>query len=73
LSGLDAEAFEAVKDVCEIRLGRKPWPAPGGEEIPPVALELLMDCLRELGRSVERHTKADGRKGYLTFIVKFLP
>jgi hypothetical protein len=73
LSGLDAAAFEAVKDMCEIRLGRKPFPTHGGEKIPLISPELLMDCLRELGRSVERHTKAGGRQGYLSFIDEFLP
>lgn len=73
LSGLDAEAFEAVKAICEFRLGREPSPIPGGESVPPISLELLLDCLRELVRSVERHTKIDGRQGYLTFIDGFLP
>jgi sugar phosphate isomerase/epimerase len=73
LSGLDAEAFEAVKAMCEFRLARKPCPVPGPENVPPIALPLLVDCLRELGKSVERHTKADGRQGYLTFIDRFLP
>jgi len=73
LSGIDAEAFEAVKAMCEFRLGRNPCPISGAEKTTPISLELLMDCLRELIRSVERHTKADGRKGYLTFIDQFLP
>jgi sugar phosphate isomerase/epimerase len=73
LSGLDAEAFEAVKAMCEFRLARKPCPFTGPENVPPISLQLLVDCLRELGKSVERHTKADGRQGYLTFIGGFLP
>lgn len=73
LTGLDAEAFEAVKAMCEFRLGRKPCSVPGLEDMPPVSLQVLVDCLRELGRSVERHTRADGRQGYLTFIDQFLP
>ena len=73
LSGLDAAAFEAVKAMCEFRLARKPCPVPGPENVPPISLQLLVDCLRELGKSVERHTKVDGRQGYLTFIDGFLP
>ena len=73
LSGLDAAAFEAVKAMCEFRLARKSCPIPGPESIPPISLQLLMDCLRELGRSVERHTKMGGRQGYLTYIDRFLP
>jgi hypothetical protein len=73
LSGLDAAAFEAVRSMCEFRLGRGPLPEIGPERIDPIPLELLLDCLRELARSVERHTKSDGRQGYLTFIDQFLP
>ena len=73
LSGLDAAAFEAVNAMCEFRLARKPCPITGPENVPPISLQLLVDCLRELGKSVERHTKADGRQGYLTFIDRFLP
>jgi hypothetical protein len=73
LSGLDAEAFEAVKAICEFRLARKPCPVPGVENIPPIPLQVLVDCLRELAKSVERHTKMGGRQGYLTFIDGFLP
>jgi hypothetical protein len=72
LTGLDAEAFEAVKAMCGFRLGRKPCPGAGPELIPPISLELLVDCLRELGRSVERHTKMEGRQGYLTFIDQYV-
>lgn len=75
LTGLDARAFEAVKAICEFRLGRgnAPIPGPVRAEMTPVPLEKLVDCLRELGRSVERHTKVSGRQGYLTFIDQFLP
>jgi hypothetical protein len=70
LTGLDGEAWEAVKAICEFRLGRS---NPRVEKIPPISLALLLDCLRELVRSVERHTKVDGRQGYLTFIDQYLP
>jgi hypothetical protein len=73
LSGLDATAFEALQDMCEFRLARKQRPVPGPENIPPIPLQLLVDCLRELGKSVERHTKSGGRQGYLNFINEFLP
>ncbi|MGP8198476.1 MAG: hypothetical protein ACLQU4_03115 [Limisphaerales bacterium] len=73
LSGLDAAAFEAVNAMCEFRLARGPSPVPGTENMPPIPLQLLVDCLRELVKSVERHTKIDGRQGYLTFIDGFLP
>jgi hypothetical protein len=58
--------------VCEFRRGRGTQ-RHGPETAPPVSLELLIDCLRELARSTERHTKAGGKQGYLTFINQFLP
>lgn len=33
----------------------------------------LRAALRKVAKSVERHTKADGPRGYLDFIVQFLP
>ena len=73
LTGLDAAAFEAVAAVCEVRLGRRAGPGEELAGLPPVPLERLVRCLRELARSVERHTLMGGRQGYLTFIDKFLP
>lgn len=76
LTGLDADAFAALKQMCEFRLGRDPGPPPADEEdaapVPPVPLEKLVECLRELEKSVERHTRSGGRQGYLQFIDCFL-
>jgi len=73
LEGLDATTYTALKAMCDFRLGRGPSPVPGPEEIPGIPLEKLVDCLRELAKSVERHTKHGGRQGYLAFISQFLP
>ncbi|EEF57246.1 hypothetical protein [Pedosphaera parvula] len=73
LSGLDATTFDALRLMCEFRLGRGSSVLGGPESIPPISLEVLVNCLRELGKSVERHTKAGGKQGYLNFIERFLP
>jgi len=73
LTGLDAQVLEAVTEMCEIRLGRRAGPDEAFAGIPPVPLEKLVGFLRELAKSVERHTQMGGRQGYLTFIDKFLP
>ena len=39
----------------------------------PPTLEKLVDYLRALMRSVERHTKLGGRCGYLEFVREFIP
>ena len=73
LTGLDAAVFEAVTEMCEFRLGRRAGPAEDLAGVAPVTLEKLVRCLRELAKSVQRHTTMGGRQGYLTFIEKFLP
>ena len=71
LTGLDAALFEAVKSICELRLGRVALP--DQPEFPPLPTEDLVACLRKLCKSVDHWTKAGGRQGYLQFIDKFLP
>ena len=70
--GLDAATFESLKAMCEFRVGRGDCPTDGPERIPPIPIELLVDCLRQLGKSVERHTRQSGRQGYLTFVDGFI-
>ena len=73
LTGLDATVFDAIKGMCEFRLGRGAQPVDAPESVPPVPVETIVDCLRQLSKSVERHTKTGGRQGYLTFVDGFLP
>lgn len=73
LTGLEADAFDAVKAICEFQLGRGSGPLVWPKTVPPVPLEKIVDCLRELSKSVARHTKQSGRQGYLNFIDRFLP
>ena len=75
LTGLDATAFEALKQMCEFRLGRDPGPPPAEEQdvpVTPLPVEKLVACLQELAKSVERHTRSGGRQGYMKFIDQFL-
>jgi len=73
LTGLDAMTFEAVMAMCEFRLGHRAGPSDDLPVIPPVPLDKLVGYLRELAKSVERHTWMSGRQGYLTFIDKYVP
>ena len=71
LTGLDAEVFNAVKSVCDWRLGRSgPSDQP---KITPISLEDMVACLSRLRKSVDFWTKQGGRQGYLQFIERFLP
>ncbi len=74
-TGLDAEALAAVRIACEKNLTRGPSPMkekPRGSTR-PVSPEKLVEYLREVRRSVERHTQLGGRQGYLAFVRGFMP
>jgi hypothetical protein len=75
VSGLDREAYEAVQQVCEKLLTTGATPLKGAPDgnTNPLTLEKLLEYLRELMRSVERHTKLGGRLGYLAFVRSFIP
>ena len=72
LTGLDREVFDAVVAMCELRLGRATMPDVPKDAFPTLPVAELVDCLRELQKSVERHTKRGGRQGYLTFVDGFI-
>ena len=75
LNGLDFDIFNAVRQVCEKLLASGADPVKGmpNGNTNPVNVEKLVEYLRELTRSVERHTKLEGRCGYLEFVRKFIP
>lgn len=75
LRGLDLETFNALQKACEQLLASGAAPLKGTSEgdPKPVSQEKLVEYLRELGRSVERHTKAGGRRGYLEFVRQYIP
>lgn len=75
LKGLDLETYNAVHGVCEklLATGAAPFKGmPKETNTKPLTAERLVELLRELSRSVERHTKIDGRQGYLEFVSKFV-
>jgi hypothetical protein len=75
LSGLDLETFNALQKACEQLLASGAAPLKGTSEgdLMPVTQERLVGYLRELARSVERHTKLGGRRGYLEFVRSYIP
>jgi hypothetical protein len=75
LTGLDLDTFNAVREVCEKLLSTGATPVKGmpGGNTNPVSPDRLVEYLRELTRSVERHTKLSGRRGYLEFVRSFIP
>jgi hypothetical protein len=72
LTGLDREVFEAVMQMCELRLGRSSDLQSEDKRMPSIPVPELVDCLRQLRKSVERHTQSGGRQGYLTFVSQYV-
>ena len=74
LSGVEADLYAAIRQACEKLLTVGPEPMKGLPEgnTAPVERDQLSTYLRELGRSVERHTREGGRQGYLNFLRQFL-
>jgi hypothetical protein len=70
LTGIDAEIFGVVQDVCEklLATGAEPMKGLPKGNTKPIVIEKLVEYLRELQRSVERHTKLGGHRGYLQFV-----
>jgi hypothetical protein len=75
LEGAEREIFDVLQKVCEKLLATGAAPLPGlpNSNTKPITLEQLVDYLRELMRSVERHTQSGGRYAYLTFLREFIP
>jgi len=75
-SPLEAELYQAIRDMCEWRLGRidtedlgasPPGPAPE-----PISVDEILLCLKRILKSVNRWNKSGGQRGYLSFIVQYV-
>jgi hypothetical protein len=68
--------FDAVKDICEWRLGRqKLIQSKGGQPdliAAPLAVSEIIACLKRIQTSARRWNKQGGRQGYLKFVSEFL-
>ncbi|GAB4372246.1 MAG: hypothetical protein Kow00121_14430 [Elainellaceae cyanobacterium] len=75
LRGIGKEVAEAVREMCEFRLGRINPTDPEGNavEVPsPISLEGLVDCLKRIQSSIKFWTKERGRQGYLNYVQQFI-
>ncbi len=75
LSGSDLELFHTIQPVCEklLSTGAAGMKGLSTGNTPPLSVEKLVAYLRELHRSVERHTELGGRRGYYDFLEQFIP
>ena len=73
LSDRAGRIFEAVRRICEWRLGRAP--APDGrtaESDTPLTVAELVRCLKRIRKSIDYWTKRNGRQGYLDFVSEYV-
>lgn len=73
--GLEAALLNAVRSVCELRLGRGQMSASIDDDVPmaPVDVATMVSCLKRLVKSVQKWNKHYGRQGYLNYMVQFFP
>ncbi len=78
LTPLAQETFDAVREMCDWRLGRREIPHSderGKSDIisaRTVTLDDLIACLKRIRSSIELWNKEGGRRGYLNFISQFV-
>ncbi len=74
LTGLTKEVADAVKGVCDWRLGRIQAEGDQGQtlEAAPITLDEIIACLKRVRKSIDLWSKQGGRQGYLEHIKRFL-
>jgi hypothetical protein len=75
IRGLSKEVADAVKEMCEVRLGRSAWVDSEGNSLegpPAISLDILVDCLKRIQSSIKFWTKKHGRQGYLDYVQQFI-
>ena len=76
LSDLERLCMDAVRGMCDWRLGRTPLPGdpegPGDPAVEPVSVDTLLLCLKQVLKSVKRWNREGGRQGYLDFVGRFM-
>ena len=70
------EVYRAMKLMCDWRLGRENLVDEEGQPMntgmEPLAVDVILLCLKRLRKSVSTWNKQGGTRGYLDYISKFL-
>ena len=77
LDGARLQVYEAVRSVCEWRLGREEEVVIGkhrkrGQAPEPKQVDEIVSCLKRVRKSVKRWTREGGRQGYLRFVSRYV-
>ena len=72
----EQEAYNAVKEMCDFRLGRRSLETDDGEKIEagekPLTLEEIIACLKRILKSINTWYKRGGRRGYYEFVRQYV-
>jgi hypothetical protein len=64
--------FSAVQEMCEWRLGRIPLASNAETNATAMPISELVDCLKQIQKSIPRWSKQGGRQGYLNFVRQYV-
>ena len=66
--------FDAVRTVCEWRLGRPRGPVPAQDDppVPDITAADMAACLKRIRKSIDRWSKEGGPRGYLNFVRQYI-
>ena len=71
------QVYELVGTMCEWRMGNAESASAdmetSGPRPPVVAVDVIVACLKRIRKSVQMWNKEGGRRGYLTFVQRFIP
>ena len=72
---LSLKVYENVREICDIRLGKKPLEKKDKKTLAlePVEMDLMLKCLKRVRKSVQYWNKQSGTRGYLDYIRQFTP
>ena len=69
--------YDAIRHICDWRLGREALSTQEGEALPypatPLSLEEIAAILKRIRKSVRFWSKRGGRLGYLNYVDQFIP
>jgi hypothetical protein len=77
LHGLERQVYDAVKEMCDWRMGRTEpdQQEPDEPALPPgtpKTVDEIAACLKRVRKSIALWTKQGGRQGYLDYITQFI-
>ena len=66
--------FDAVRTVCEWRMGRPRGPVLAKDDppVPDIAVAEMAACLKRIRKSVDLWSKESGPRGYLNFVRQYI-